>query len=300
MKIASGLLVFLISTAGILGQVAEKKGSKVFVSVDMEGIWGVVHSEQVSAGSAEYAAARRWMAEDVNAVVEGLFGAGATEVVVNDSHGSMRNIVADAIDRRASLVTGSPKPLSMMQGIDATFDACIFIGYHARAGTTASILDHTISSSTVRAIRINNQELPEMGINAAIAGYHKVPVIMLSGDAETCAQAKSLFGGELVAVPVKEAIGRQAARLLPAAEARMRLRDAAKEAYLKRGKLAPFLLNAPFTFEVEFLNSYQTEQPMLLHQVKRSGPRAVTFSAGDYLEGFKLLRAIIALAGITG
>jgi D-amino peptidase len=300
MKIAIGLLVILFFTAGIFGQIAEKKGTKIFISVDMEGIWGVVHSEQVTAGSAEYASARKWMAEDVNAVVEGLLEGGATEIVVNDSHGSMRNIIADAIHPKASLVTGSPKPLSMMQGIDPSFDACIFVGYHARAGTTASILDHTISSATVRAIRINNQELPEMGINAAIAGYYRVPVIMLSGDVETCAQARTLLGSEVVTAPVKEAIGRQAARLFPAEEARRRLKEAAREALSKKSKIPLFRLNPPFEFEVEFLNSFQTEQPMLLPQVKRLNPRAVAFTSSDYLEGFKLMRAIIALAGITG
>ncbi len=293
------ILAMLFFAVAVYGQTALKKGPKVFISVDMEGIWGVVHGDQVSTGSAEYAAARRWMADDANAVIGGLFGAGAAEVVVNDSHGSMRNIAADAIDARASLITGSPKPLSMMQGIDSSFDACIFVGYHARAGTTPAILDHTISSSTVRAIRINGQELPELGINAAIAGYYKVPVIMLTGDTETCVQARTILGAGLVTVPVKEAIGRQAARLLPAEEARLHLREAAKEALAKRDKLPAFRLNAPFSFEVEFHNSYQSELPMLLPQVKRAGPRAVSFSCTDYIEGFKLMRAIIALAGIT-
>jgi D-amino peptidase len=185
----------------------------------------------------------------------------------------------------------------MMQGIDSSFDACIFVGYHARAGSAPAILDHTISSATVRAIRINGQEMPEMGINAAIAGYYKVPVIMLSGDTETCAQAKSIFGPELVTAPVKEAIGRLAAKLLPAEEARGRLRAAAMEALSKKGKIAPFRLNSPYVFEVEFLNSAQAEPAALLPGVKRSNPRAVTFTANDYLEGFKLMRAIIALAG---
>ncbi len=292
------VLAAVLSVAMIPGQVAEKKGAKVFVSVDMEGIWGVVHGEQVSPGSADYAAARKWMAEDVNAAAGGLFLAGATEVIVNDSHGSMRNVSPDAIDPRVSLITGSPKPLSMMQGLDATYDACIFVGYHARAGTTASVLDHTISSSTVRAVRINNQELPEMGINAAIAGYYKVPVIMLSGDVETCAQAKTLFGTEFVTVPVKEATGRQAARLFPASEVRARLRDGAREALEKKGKIPAFRLNPPLSFEVEFLNSFQSEQPMLLPQVKRLNARTVAFNSTDYIEGFKLMRAIIALAGI--
>jgi D-amino peptidase len=297
MKLGLCLALVIACSVVLAGQTLPKSGPKVFISVDMEGIWGVVHGEQVSPGSAEYGSARRWMAEDVNAVITGLLGAGASEVVVNDSHGSMRNIVADTLNPKAALITGTPKPLSMMQGIDATFDACIFVGYHARAGSAPAILDHTISSATVRAIRINGQELPEMGINAAIAGYYNVPVIMLSGDTETCAQAKSIFGKELVTVPVKEAIGRLAAKLLPAEEARRHLMEAAKAALAAKGKIAPFRLNAPYTFEVEFLSSAHAEPASLLPGIKRVNPRSVTFGASDYLEGFKLMRAIIALAG---
>lgn len=289
--------IVLLSVAALLAQSPQKAGPKVYISADMEGIWGVVHGQQTSASSPEYGPARRWMAEDVNAVVEGLFEAGAAEVVVNDSHGSMRNIVADTLNPKASLITGTPKPLSMMQGIDPSFDACIFVGYHSRAGTAPAILDHTISGGTVYAIRINGKELPELGINAAIAGYYKVPVVMLSGDTETCAQAKSILGQTLVTAAVKEATGRLAARLYPAEEARKRLKEAAKEALLKRGSIQPFRLDPPLTFEVEFNNSAQAELPMLLPQIKRVNARAITFTSGDYLEGFKLMRAIIALAG---
>jgi D-amino peptidase len=278
---------------------AAQKPPKVFVSVDMEGIWGVVASEQVSSASPEYAAARRWMAEDVNAVITGLLEGGAGEIVVNDSHGSMRNIVADALNPKASLISGSPKPLSMMQGIDSSFDAAVFVGYHARAGTTASVLDHTISSSTIRAVRVNGQELPEMGINAAIAAYYKVPVILLTGDGETCRMAGSLLGDSVVTAAVKEGIGRTAARMLPADEARKRLQDAAREALGKRSRIEPFRLTGPYTFDVEFHNAGQAELPSLLPNVKRTNPRGVTFTASDYIEGFKLLRAIIALAGVS-
>ena len=288
------LWVLLLSCVSMAG--AQARGPRVFISVDMEGIWGVVHSNQVSDASPEYAAARKWMADDVNAVIAGLLEAGAGDIVVNDSHGSMRNIPADLLNPKASLISGSPKPLSMMQGIDATFDAAIFVGYHARAGTAASILDHTISSGTLRAVRINGQELPEMGINAAIAAYYKVPVVMLSGDIETCAQAKALFGEGPVTAAVKESTGRYAARMFPQEEARARLKAAAKEALGKRGTIQAFRLTAPFTFEVEFLNAGQAEMPLMLAAVKRSSARSVTFTAGDYLEGFKLLRAIIALA----
>ncbi len=296
MKKMFSFAAILLCAAALMAQSAQKKGPRVFVSVDMEGIWGVVHAQQTSPGP-EYASARQWMVEDVNAVIDGLLKAGVPDIVVNDAHGSMRNIVADKINPRASLVTGSPKALTMMQGIDSSFDACIFVGYHARAGSTPAILDHTISGGTIRAIRINGQELPELGINAAIAGYYKVPVIMISGDSETCSQAKTILGADIVTAVVKEATGRQAARLFPAEEARNRLREAAIEAVQKKDKVAPFRLNPPYTFEVEFQNSAQSEMPMMIPQIKRVNARAVTFTSGDYLEGFKLLRAVIALAG---
>jgi D-amino peptidase len=278
---------------------AQKTGPKVFISVDMEGIWGVVQGSQTSSSGADYGVARKWMVEDVNAVIVGLFEAGAAEIVVNDSHGSMRNIIADELDPRASLISGSPKPLSMMQGIDATYDACIFVGYHARAGTAEAVLDHTYSSATIRSIKVNGREMPELGINAAIAGYFNVPVIMLSGDTETCAQAKSILGEELVTVAVKDGVGRYAAANLPQEVARKRLKEGAKEALLRTGKMPLFKPNAPYTFELEFLSSAQTEMPTLVPQVKKTGARGVTFSSPDYLEGFKLMRALIALAGIN-
>lgn len=293
------MMILIILMAFSIIQASEKAPLKVFVSVDMEGIWGVVHSDQTSADSRDYSYARKWMAEDVNAVVEGLLEAGATEVVVNDSHGSMRNILPQDFHPKASLISGSPKPLSMMQGIDGSFAACIFVGYHAKAGTTSSVLDHTISGSAMKSIKINGLELPELGINGAIAGYFKVPVIMLSGDAETCRQATTILGSEVVTADVKEGLGRFAARLLPADEARRRLKEGAKQALLKRDKIAPFMLNPPLNFELEFQTSAQAEMPALLPQVKRTGPRTVTFTANDYLEGFKLMRAIIALASAT-
>jgi D-amino peptidase len=292
------LIVVLAAAFLAAASASAQKPAKVFISADMEGIWGIVAAEQTSSTSPEYAAARRWMAEDVNAVIAGLLEAGAGEIVVNDSHGSMRNIVASDLNPKASLLSGSPKALSMMQGIDATYDAVIFVGYHAKAGTATAILDHTISGSTIRAIRINGQELPEMGINAAIAGYYKVPVILLTGDTETCAQARTLFGEGIVTAAVKEPTGRFAARMFPAEDARRRLKEAAKEALAKRARIDPFRIAGPLTFDVDFHNSGQAEMPSMLPGVKRSSPRAVSFTATDYIEGFKLLRAIIALAGI--
>ena len=297
MRIAALFCVLAIVLSAPAPARAQKAGPRIFVSVDMEGIWGVVASEQVTSTSPEYTAARRWMAEDTNAVVAGLFEAGAAEIVVNDSHGTMRNIVADALNPRVSLVTGSPKPLSMMQGIDPSYDAVVFVGYHARAGSAPAILDHTISSATIRSIKINGREVAEFAINAAIAGYYKVPVILLTGDTETCAQAKGVLGDTLMTAAVKEATGRTAARMYPAEEARKRLKDAAREA-LQKHAARPFVLNGPYTVEVDFHNSGQAVMPQMLPNVKAVGPRTVSFTATDYIEAFKTLRAIIALGGI--
>lgn len=284
--------------AGKGGQAAAaaKAGPKVFVSVDMEGIWGIVASEQVSQTSSEYSAARKWMAEDVNAVVAGLRDAGAGEIVVNDSHGSMRNVVADHLTPDVSLISGAPKPLSMMQGIDRTYDAVVFVGYHAMAGSIGATLDHTMSSATIRSVHVNGQEMPELGLNALIAGYYDVPVVLITGDTETCRQAKSILGEGLVTAAVKEAVNRVAARMYPASEARARLRTAAKEALEKRAAIQPFRMKGPYKFDIEFNNSRQAEQPMLLPGLKRISPRGVSFTVDDYIEGFKLMRAVLALA----
>ncbi len=295
MKRTLAVLSGLLLLAGLAAAQSPKAGLKVFVSADMEGIWGVVHGDQTSPESPEYGPARRWMTDDVNAVVAGLFEAGATEVVINDSHGSMRNIIPDELDPRATLISGSPKPLSMMQGIGQSCQACLFIGYHAKAGTEAAILDHTISGSVVRAVRINGVEMPELGINAAIAGYFGVPVVMISGDTALCTQAKAMLGPDTVTVPVKEGIGRYAARLFPKEAARKALRDGAREALLRRAAAKIFKVEPPCRFELGFQTSGQAEMSMLLPAVTRVDSRTAVFSTNDYLEGFKLMRAMIAL-----
>lgn len=270
---------------------------KVFISVDMEGISGIVHSDQTTPGTAEYNDARSWMAMDANAAVEGARFAGATEIVINDSHGSMRNITYTAIlSPEAFLISGSPKPLSMMQGIDASFQACIFIGYHAKAGTEDAILDHTISSSVVRAVRVNGIEMPELGLNGAIAGYYGVPVVLVSGDTAVCRQAGEILGKDVMTVAVKDAIGRQAAKLAPMNETRRMISDGVKAALGKLAGAKPYKIPPPYRFELEYHVSAQADMGEMLPQVKRVGARTIAFTTDDYLEGFRTLRALIALA----
>jgi D-amino peptidase len=287
---------FICAFSAILPAAQQKPALKVFISVDMEGISGIVHSDQTTSGTAEYAAARRWMAQDVNAAVEGALEAGATEVVVNDSHGSMRNIDPDDLHPRAILISGSPKPLSMMQGIDASFSACLLIGYHAKAGTEDAILDHTISSSVVRAIRVNGAELPELGLNAAIAGYYGVPVVLVSGDMAVCRQTGEILGKDVVTVAVKEAYGRLAAKLVPMGEARRMIKSGVKDALGKLALIKPFKIAPPYNFELAYHVSAQADMAAMLTEVKRVDARTVAFTADDYILGFRKLRALIALA----
>jgi D-amino peptidase len=274
-----------------------KPALKIYISVDMEGIWGIVHGDQTTPGTAEYAAGRAWMAQDVNAAVEAAFDAGAAEVVVNDSHGSMRNIDPGDLDPRAALISGTPKPLSMMQGLDGSFAACFFIGYHAKAGTENAILDHTISGSVVRAIRVNGVEMPELGLNALIAGSYGVPVVLVTGDTAVCRQAGEVLGREVVTVAVKEAYGRLAAKLVPMLEARRLIRNGVKDALAKLGAAKPFKMTPPYRFELAYHVSAQADMgAMLLTTVTRVDARTLAFTADDYISGFRTLRALISLA----
>jgi D-amino peptidase len=289
-------LIFPLLSSNLPAQQREAQKLKVFISVDMEGICGVVASEQTSPGNPEYAAAKKWMAEDANAAVEGALRAGASEVVVNDSHGSMRNIDPGDLHPKAVLISGSPKPQSMMQGIDESYSAVLFVGYHAGAGTQDGVLDHTISGSVVQSVKVNGMELPELGLNAAIAGAYNVPVVFVSGDVAVCRQAKTILGSEVVTAPVKDGIGRYAARLVPFAEARRGIRDRVTDALRKLGQVKPFKIAAPCRFELQFYISAQADMAMYFPSVQRVNARTVAFQAEDYIKGFKMLRGLIAIA----
>lgn len=293
LKVTILIIIFLLFNISYL---SSSQKLKVYISVDMEGITGVVNRDQVSSEGKDYNLARKWMMEETNAAIQGALDAGATKIMVNDSHGNMRNIIISELNPTAYLITGSPKSLSMMQGIDNTFDVVIFIGYHAKAGTKDGVLDHTYSSASVYSIKINGIEMPEVGINAAVAGYFDVPVVLIAGDSAVCQQAKNLLGKEIETVAVKEGIGRYAAKCLPLEKALQLIREKTKIALEKRKEIKPFNLDPPYKFELEFLYSYQTDYAELIPGVKRIGGRTVVFTTNDLIEGFKLMRALIALA----
>src|SRR5213076_11274 len=175
----------------------------------MEGIAGVVHESQTDpadpAHAAEYGRFRRLMTAEANAAIEGALAAGATKLVVNDSHWLMRNLLAEELHQAAELLSDDPKPQSMVEGIDGGFDAALFIGYHARAGTRHAILDHTYADR-IHDVRLNGRPVGELGINAAFAGVAGVPVALVSGDSAVATEAKDLLGQGGGTVIVKEAV----------------------------------------------------------------------------------------------
>ena len=285
-------LLLLVSFSDVMAQ----NRLKVFISVDMEGIAGIVHGDQVTMGGNDYQQARRWMTEETNAAIQGALDAGATEIVVNDSHSSMRNLIAGEINPAARLITGSPKTLGMMQGIDETFEAVIFIGYHARAGTADAVLDHTYSGAAVSALRVNGMEIGESEMNAIIAGHYDVPVVMVSGDRAVCSQVKSSLGANIVTTQVKEGIGRYASKTIVPEEAQKMIRSNTTEALKRVKEFKPYKVAAPFVVEIDFLNSAQAENASLIPGVERVSARTVRYTQPNFIDGFRMFRALVTLA----
>jgi len=266
---------------------------RVYISVDMEGIAGVVHEDQTNPldprCASEYARFRQLMTAEANAAIQGAVDGGATRVLVNDSHWEMRNLLAEQLDETAELLSGGPKALSMMEGIAEGFEAAFCVGYHARAGTKHAILDHTYMDRILD-VRLNGRSVGELGLNAALAGAYAVPVVLVSGDAALAAEARELLGQEVVTVIVKEAVGRHAAKSLAPAVACRRIREAAAKALKRHPK--PFVMEAPITLEVDFSKTVEADMAEVCPGAVRTGGRTVAFQHHDYKEVFRGWRAM--------
>jgi D-amino peptidase len=284
----------LVSLAVAGRATAQQRAFKVFISVDMEGIAGVVSGNQTGASGPDYSFGRRMMTAEANAAIAAAFDAGATEVVVNDSHGSMINLQPDQLDRRATLITGTPKPFGMMQGIDSTYAAVIFIGYHAQASTIDGVLDHTYNGQ-LKSVRLGGREVGEYGLNASLAGHYRVPVVLISGDRAVTEQAKGLIPG-IEPVVVKDGIGRTAARTLHPEDARERIAAGVRAALARRAQISPVRLPRPVTLEVELTNPAQADACMMVPGMQRLSARVVRYDAPDMTVAYRVSRLIAALA----
>jgi D-amino peptidase len=282
------LLLVACSTSALNGQ----EGLKVYISADMEGVVGVVTADQLGPSGFEYSRARELMTAEVNAAIEGALAAGATEIVISDSHGNGENILLEKLPRDVILVRSWPRPLMMMEGIDASFDAVIFIGYHASTTNSAGVRAHTISSARLADIRLNGVSVPEAGINAAIAGHFGVPAVMISGDDVIIEETRALLG-DIEGAVVKEAISFHSAKTLMPEVALELIREKVTTALQRLGDFEPYELETPITLDVRFKNYRPSEMLAYLSIVELTDSHSIRFIGRDMVEVSKFLEFIV-------
>lgn len=250
---------------------------KIFISVDIEGVAGVVLPRQGQPGNLEYENARMLMTEEANAAIEGAFAGGATEVLVNDSHGPMINLIPDQLDPRAELIRGQIKPGSMFAGLDDSYAGAMCVGYHAGAGDYG-VLAHTYSTRDFTAVRLNGLPASEAMFFGAYAGAMGVPVILLSGDDVTERSCGVLFPDAEI-VRVKTALGQRAARSLSPQAARQRIRDAAERATRAARHSKPYRVAEPCDVAFDLTSATLADICEIIPAASRTSALTVEFKA---------------------
>ena len=263
---------------------------RVLISIDLEGVAGYVRWD-----SADRQREREFITAEANAAVEGACAAGAADILVTEAHANMRNIIPEKFDQRATVLSGQPKPLNHVAGIDESFDAAMFVGYHARAGAMHAVMCHTYTFD-VFSLKLNGLEVGEFGFDAALCGHFGVPVVMVSGDKAVCEEAAALVPG-IEGVCVKEGIGRFAARCAPVRRARELITAGAQQALSRASSIEPFLVEEPVTVELTFCDPRHADSVAYLPFLERRDGRTVVFEAPDIVQAFLYFDALQFLAG---
>ncbi|HTX57174.1 MAG TPA: M55 family metallopeptidase [Candidatus Acidoferrales bacterium] len=270
---------------------------KIYISADMEGTAGVCSWAQVDPSNThEYPVYRRYMTKEVNAAIDGARAHGAHEIVVNDSHWDMRNLLWDELPADVRVISGVRKPLSMAEGAQRRFDAAFFTGYHGKAGEPAATLSHTYSDATFYNVRVNGTACTEALLNAAMLGLYGTPVVLVTGDRTTVDNVKAALPW-ITAVPVKDAIGYYSANSLTPTAACEAIRTGAREALRALPHAKPFTFSPPIELEIETLKTEQADFMELLPRFERIGGRTVRYRHDDY---HAIFRAFIAAMRIGG
>lgn len=264
---------------------------KVLVSVDMEGITGVVTSEQLGPAGFEYGRFREFMTAEALAAVNAARSAGATEIVVTDAHGNGQNLLIERFPADVRIVRSWPRPLMMVEGVDSSFAAVIFIGYHSATTNPRGVRAHTISSANYAAIEINGTPMSEAAINAAIAGHFGVPVIMISGDDAAVGEAQGLIGPIEGAV-VKRAISFHSAMTMTPEAGQALIAEKVRAAMAKRGSLRPYVVRGPVRLDVTFKSYTPAEMLTYLPGVTRVNAHTIRFTGRDMLEVSRFIEFI--------
>ncbi len=262
------------------------------ISADMEGATGVTWTADVEAGTEPWQRFRKMFTRDVNACVEGLFAGGASDVLVNEAHSSQRNVLLEELDGRARMLTGRHKPLSMMQGIDSGVDGVVFLGYHAAAGLDG-VLSHTYLPNQITGVWLDGVRASEGRLNSALAAEHGVPVLLVTGDDLTCADAAE-YDPDAGTVAVKECVSRYAAICTPPAVTATMITDAARRAMARAGRFAGAV--AGHRIEVEFGAAHLAAAAAVVPTVDQLDVRRVGFDAASMTDAMKAFKVVTAIA----
>jgi D-amino peptidase len=271
---------------------------RVLISVDMEGIAGVVDAEDVSPGHVEYERSRKLLTGEANAAVRGVYAyEPGAEVLVTEAHAGFRNLLPELLDRRAELLRGKPKPDGMMAGLADDIDAVLFIGYHGKAGTPQSVLPHTINSRVIADVRYDGRPLGELGLNAALAAHSGVPAVLVSGDDAVAAEAAEVAPG-MHTVVVKRALGAVAAASLHPDEAQEKIERAVPSALADRKAIRPLRFDGPVLLEIDVLVPRMTERALLIPGIERKGACTLRYAASDFQTAYRITQLIAMLGEI--
>ncbi len=278
-NLVAALVTGVLTAAPAAGQ----QGLKIYISADMEGLTAAVTNQQLGPAGFEYQRFREIMTAEVNVAIEAARAAGATEIVVSDSHGNGQNLLVDRLPQDILLIRSWPRPLGMMEGLDDSFDGVIFIAYHSSTTNPSGVRAHTFSSGNYAAVRLNGMPVPEAGFNAAIAGHFGVPVLAISGDDAIVAEAREILGDVEGAV-VKWSYGFHSARtLLPEAGQRV-IGETVTTALGRIGDFRPYRLEGPVRLEVTFKNYLPAELASYLPNVERVDAHTIGFTGQDIVE----------------
>jgi D-amino peptidase len=267
---------------------------KLYISSDIEGTAGIVDWQQVSGPGREYEIGRRLLLDEVNAAIDGAAEAGATEVLLNDSHSIMQNLSPAELHHDTAYLSGRHKPLYMMEGLDASFDAVFLIAYHGGISAERAILSHTYNPRAIWEVKLNGLAVGESALNALVALHHGVPVTLITGDQATMDESAP-FMPDFESVIVKRSITRFAAENLHPRRACELIREGAARAIERGGAVSVPTIELPATIEITFLTADMAEWASWLHGVERVAPRVVTYTDSEPLRIYQTFVTIIQL-----
>ena len=286
-------VVCLVTACGfaITPTTAQQKRLKVHISVDMEGIGGVVTGEQLGPTGFEYGRFREFMTREAVAAIEAAKAAGATEILVADAHGNGQNLLIDQLPADVRVIRSWPRRLGMVAGVDDNVDAAIFIGYHAGTNNPAGVRAHTFSSANLTRVALNGVNVTEGSWNAAIAGHYNVPVVMMSGDDAAIAEVRKAIGN-IEAAETKRSLGFHSANSLTPAASAQEVGRKVRAALGRVSEFKPYKVQSPVTVDVTFKNYMPAEVLAYLPIFERTDSHSIRFRAKDMAEASMIMNFI--------